>query len=395
MKPVSVLHIITKLELGGAQKVCLTILEGLHRSGNTPLLLSGTSGTLAQQVKDSQQLPYTTLLVDTFTREVSLTGLWRELVNFWCLINTIRTLRKQHPDLIVHTHSTKAGLVGRWAAFFAGIKTRVHTVHGFGFHPYQNPLGWWINYLLELCTSLITTRYICVSSADIRTGIALLPAFARKQRLIRAAVDTTPFIAAKKNFSRAECPVATFTFGTIACFKRQKNLMDLLRAFADVHAKAPHARLEIIGDGEQRSIIEAFINNNNLRQAVVLHGWQHNVAPLMLNWNAFVLSSLWEGLPCAVVEARLLQLPVIAYNTGGISDVIQHKINGLLIRPGDRQEFARALYTVLSDASFRDRLRAHADNLHDFHAERMVQEHIALYQELKGASHASDCHRHQ
>ena len=119
--------------------------------------------------------------------------MFNELRCLWHLIKQLRSLKKRHSTIIVHTHSTKAGIIGRWAAWCAGIKTRIHTIHGYGFHDHQPWLLWLPLYLLELITSIITTHYICVSSADVATGIKLFPYFARKYSVIRAAVDQQQF----------------------------------------------------------------------------------------------------------------------------------------------------------------------------------------------------------
>ena len=98
-----------------------------------------------------------------------------------------------------------------------------------------------------------------------------------------------------------------FIFGTVACFKRQKNIIDLFKAFRLVRQKKPNAVLEVIGDGVLRPELEAWITQNALNDAIILHGWQNNVANHMIRWHAFVLSSLWEGLPCACGQRGCLE----------------------------------------------------------------------------------------
>ena len=186
---IHVVYIITKLELGGAQKVCLELFNGLQNAQISSHLISGAQGTLVDTVKQNEQV----ILLDNFKREFSLTTILHELRCLWNLIIQLRSLKKVHPTIIVHTHSTKAGIIGRWAAWCAGIKTRIHTIHGYGFHDHQSWLLWIPLYLLELITSIITTHYICVSSADVTTGTQLFPFFARKHSLIRAAVDQQQF----------------------------------------------------------------------------------------------------------------------------------------------------------------------------------------------------------
>jgi glycosyltransferase involved in cell wall biosynthesis len=361
----TVVYILTKLELGGAQKVCLNLLEGLEASGTTAYLITGSEGKLLNKVKNKKNI----IFLDSFKREVK--NPFAEFKNFLELIKTLKQLKQKHPNIIVHTHSTKAGLLGRWAALFAGIKKRMHTVHGFGFHEYQNPFFWAINYACELVTSLITTDYVCVSAKDQTTGIKLLPRFASKSKVIRAAVDAEKFIAATK---LKQNKIELFTFGTVACFKKQKNLFDLLEAFKAVNKKQPNTKLEIIGDGQLRDNIENWIKKNNLTVKITLLGWQTEVAPVMATWNAFALSSLWEGLPCAIIEARLLNLPVVAYNVGGISEVIKNGKNGFLIEPKNIAALSTAMLKLI-DKPFDQK----DIGLLPFYKQTMIQGHLELY----------------
>lgn len=372
-KEIQVLYIITKLELGGAQKICLSLFEQLQSLGHASFLISGNQGTLAKTDTKKNNI----ILLDTFKREVSVRTVLTEIKTFFFLIAHIRKLKKKHPHLIVHTHSTKAGLLGRWTAFFARVPTRIHTVHGFGFHPYQTKIGWWVNYVLELLTSFITTHYICVSSFDVKTGIRLLPRFAQKHSIIRAAVDQQRFIPAQR------CEIKTtdtpFVFGTISCFKKQKNLFDLLEAFKHCKQQNPQVKLEVIGDGHLRADLEQWIEKNNLKESIILHGWQHNVSAYLNCWDTFVLSSLWEGLPCAIIEARLSQLPVISYDTGGIHDVIYHGENGLLCKSKQIGTLAKHMLNLSTNQTLIYKLQNYSDDLSDFNQSAMIKQHIELY----------------
>jgi len=379
---IHIVYIITKLELGGAQKVCLELFNGLQKANISSHLISGAQGMLIDTVKQNDQV----ILLDNFKREFSFKSIFNELRCLWNLVVQLRCLKKIHPIIIVHTHSTKAGIIGRWAAWCAGIKIRIHTIHGYGFHNHQSWLFWIPIYLVELITSLITTHYICVSSADVTTGTQLLPFFAHKYSIIRAAVDQQQFYTPARITSMDTTinqPIQSiFTFGTISCFKPQKNIFDLLNAFALTHTHNPHTRLEIIGDGVQRQAIEQWIAEHNLIQVVILHGWQTHVAPIMLTWNAFVLSSLWEGLPCAIIEARLLKLPVICYDTGGIKDIIIHKKNGLLYKQQDWNALGQGMLALTYDKNLYTKLQSYVDNLDAFNNTHMIKKHITLYTKL-------------
>ena len=373
-REIHVLYIITKLELGDAQKVCLKLFQAFQSKKNTTHLITGTDGLLASTVSKNPRA----ILLKNFAQKVSLKNLLKDFQNFINLIRHIRHLKKQYHNLIVHTHSTKAGIIGRWAAWCAGVKKRVHTVHGFGFHEYQNRFIWCFYMFLEWITSFITSSYICVSTKDVEIGVRLFPWFEKKQVLIRAAVDDHYFTPAIKT-SQNQKP---FIFGTVACFKPQKNLFALLEAFATVYQHNHNNRLEIIGDGFLRPQIEAWITKHHLKKAIKLLGWQLDVVNYMQYWNVFVSTSLWEGLPCAVVEARLLQLPVISYDTGGISDVIEHGANGLLVEQKNSEELFQKMLSLSQNNILQKQLGQHPNDLGAFKISAMVSKHYALYQSL-------------
>lgn len=370
---IHIVYIVTKLELGGAQKICLALMEHFYPHAT---LISGAEGELVNSVS----LFSSTYLLPTLKREVGFKNLINEIKTFFKIINYLRIQKKKFPKLIVHTHSTKAGIVGRWAAFFAGIKSRVHTVHGFGFNAYQSWPRWLVIYFCELVTSFITTQYICVSSYDIQEGTRLFPFFKKKNIMIRAAVEAQKFYIPARRVDNFE--ESTFIFGTISCCKPQKNLFDLLYAFSQVFAKNKKVELHIIGDGIMRLELEAWVKSHELSSSVLFLGWQHDVTMHMKRWNAFVLSSLWEGLPCSIVEARLMQLPVIAYDVGGIRDVIIHGKNGFLITPGDWRGLSESMSYICDHDQLYKTLCKYPVNLNDFSMECMIKHHKDLYDKL-------------
>ncbi len=373
MTQTAVVYIITKLELGGAQKVCLSLFKHIPDTQISTFLITGADGPLVQEVEKNCHV----IFLKHLTREVAAKSIINEIKTFFALIKHLHIIKKKYRMVIAHTHSTKAGLLGRWAAFFARIPVRIHTVHGFAFNNFQPRIIWGLIYFLELITSFVTTQYVCVSQADINTGIKLFPRFKNKSTLIRAAVDYPTFYrpAHKTSFD-------AFTFGTIACFKKQKNLFDLLHAFNLVHQKHTNTQLEIIGDGILRPKLEEWISMHNLANTIILHGWQHNVASIAQRWHAFVLTSLWEGLPCAVIEARLLKLPVISYKTGGIPEVIFDNTNGLLFEQKKWQSLANSMIKLIEKPKLYKKLSAHNDNFADFQETRMIAKHSILYTHL-------------
>lgn len=381
-----IVYILTKLELGGAQKICLSLMQGLRKQSVGATLISGPEGPLVTQTKEFDSV----YLLESFKREVSISGIILECRNFIKIIWLLKQLKKQYGSLVVHTHSTKAGIVGRWAAFFAGIKQRVHTIHGYGFHDHQSWPAWLTIYGIELITSLITTHFICVSQKDQQTGIKLFPSFSKKNSLIRAAVDSETF-SAPAIINKVD---NTFIIGTVVCFKPQKNIFDLLQAFKLVHETClqknlPLPQLQIIGDGQLRHEIETWINHAGLNNVITLLGWRYDVATIMQSWHLFALSSLWEGLPCSIVEARLSKLPVVSYNIGGIPDVIFNNKNGYLIPPKDWRALANKIIEIIQNPSLLRELSMYNDQLDDFNNTTMINKHLMVYNNLVGNFHHS------
>ncbi|MCK4265436.1 glycosyltransferase family 4 protein [Candidatus Babeliales bacterium] len=371
--------ILTKLELGGAQKVCLSLFKGLKKFGAKTTLISGNEGPLVKELKGLDNV----FLLNSFKREVGLKTIWLEIKTFFKIISILRKLKKETPKIIVHTHSTKAGLLGRFAALLAGVKVRVHTVHGFGFNDFQPKLKWFIIYFLEALVCLITTHYICVSNADLNEGSRRLPGFKKKSSIIRAAVEWEKFyIPAKKEKSFKE--KYSFVFGSISCFKPQKNLFDLLKAFKIVFDSVSQKNLylQIIGDGEQREDLEGWIKKNNLQGHVDLLGWQSDVSSWMQNWDAYVMSSLWEGLPIAIVEARMLKLPVVSYSIGGIPDIIVDGQNGYLVKPKKIKTLAEKMLSILKDKNLYEKMSLCKEDLSEFNDDFMIRKHYETFSKL-------------
>ncbi|MBU1007590.1 glycosyltransferase [Candidatus Dependentiae bacterium] len=376
-----ILYVLTKLELGGAQKVCLTLLKGITNHNITSSLLSGTEGPLVEQAKKHDSV----FLLKSLKREVGIKTIFYEFLAFIQMITHMRKLKKNHPNVIVHTHSTKAGLMGRWAAFFARIKKRVHTVHGFGFHDHQSRIGWYANMILEYITSLITTHYVCVSRCDQNIGNTYFPWFSKKSSVIRAAVDWNRFYQPAKQTKSDK-----IIFGTVSCLKPQKNIIDLLKAYKYVcdnlsQDNQNRIHLQIIGDGIQRPLIESWLAKNNLLNKVDLLGWQHNVDQWMRSWDLFVMSSLWEGLPCAIVEARLNNLPVIAYNIAGIPEIIADKKNGFLVPAGNWKLLGNRMKNLVENHTLLQTLSFYNDHLEDFQNSTMIKKHSELYSRMNTA----------
>lgn len=381
---IAVIHIITKLDLGGAQKSCLALINELQTTypDFEVYLISGTNGELIQTAHKLKHV----FLLDSLIWEIHPKNLLLEIKNFYKIYQIIRQIKAQHTKTIVHTHTIKAGTIGRWAAWCAGVKTRVHTIHGFAFNLYQNKLVWLGFYLIELLNSLITSHFVCVSSQDLIAGSEIWPFFKTKTSLIRAAtLDKSPYKSLAPLIKTHHIHLEpaqyrpVFVIGTIASLKCGKNLFDLLKAFKWAYQRNCQLRLQIIGDGPLRPILENYLKQHNLIQAVQIMGWQTNPNELAQNWHLFAFTSLWEGLPCAIVEMLSQGTPVLSYYVGGVSDLIPPT---QLIYPGNWLELAQQISILAQPKPISDPKTSNIAIPEDFYIPKMALDHIKLYQRL-------------
>ncbi len=252
-------------------------------------------------------------------------------------------------------------------------------MHGFPFHPHQHIISWLAAYSAEWICAPLTTHFICVSRVDCTTGKKLLPRFSSKHSLVRAAIALDHFAVASSEINGFHNSEALFIFGTISCMKPQKNLIDMLKAFKYVYEQNSRVRLHIIGDGVQRKIIEEWVMKNNLSEVITLHGWQNDVLPFLKRWHCFILTSLWEGLPCAAIEARMAKLPILCYDTGGLREVVHHGVNGFVYSSGEWKQLAKGMLAVSTNELLFMTVRNYPDNFKDFDISTMIDKHAKLY----------------
>ncbi|MEW6247490.1 MAG: glycosyltransferase family 4 protein [Nitrospirota bacterium] len=380
----TVCHVITKLELGGAQEVALFTVSHLDRARFRPALVTGPDGLLTAEAKalsgvDVQVLP-------PLRREI------RPLHDLLALIQLVRLFRKLRPT-IVHTHSSKAGILGRWAAWFARVPVVVHTVHGYGVTPRQPA---WLRKMLvglERFTGRVTTHWVAVSKADIEQGLRWGLFTRERVSLVRPGIDPRPFSTAlsdsQRHRLRAEVGVqdGELLVGTVACLKPQKAPLDFVAVAARVCRRLPSVRFVLVGDGELREPVEAAIRKAGLQERLRLLGWRRDVPALMQALDVFLLTSHWEGLPRVLLEARASGLPVVATRVGGSEEAIVEGEHGWLCRAGDVDGMAQRVCRVLEDAGRRSRLRVRRDPLpQEFEIHEMVRQYEALYGQLRPGS---------
>jgi len=352
------------------------ILERLPRNRYELGLVSGPEGLLRQYAESIPDL--NRVWLPSFERKIHPAKDFRTLVALYLLF------RKERPD-IVHTHSSKAGILGRWAAWLAGVPTVFHTAHGFGFNDTQGRLTYALYIWLERLTSSITTRYVVVSNANAeraeKAGI-LKPG---NWLLCRDSVPVHEFLEASR--MQAE-PMAWRTgldrtiVGMVACFKPQKAPEDFVDVATRVLAERKDVHFVMVGDGDLRPAVESRIREHGIQEHVTLLGWQRNMPEIYRNLDIFVLTSLWEGQPCVLSEAMASRLPIVATDADGAREAIIDGETGFVCRRRDVEAIAERVLQLAADPKLRRSMgEAGLRRAHEFDIETSVARLESAYRE--------------
>jgi glycosyltransferase involved in cell wall biosynthesis len=353
-----VFYVITKLELGGAQKVTLMTLERLPRDRYELGLATGPEGLLVDWAKRIPDLKR--VWIPSLVREL------RPLRDLAAFLSLWRLFRRERPE-VVHTHSTKAGILGRWAAKFAGVPLIFHTAHGFGFNDFQRPVVRRFYVWIEGVTSRITTKLFVVSYANAERAEKYGIARRGEWILSRDAIAVEAFLQPQpKRQKLREWGISEkkIVVGMVACFKPQKSPEDFVEVAARVLKRTEDAHFVMAGDGELRPSVEERIRRHGLANHITLLGWQNeaDMPEFYRNLDIVVLTSLWEGLPCVFAEAMASELPIVATNVDGAGEAIVDGHNGYLHEPHDVDGMARSLVKLIGDRELRDAAGRHGKN---------------------------------
>lgn len=294
-------------------------------------------------------------------------------------------LSRDYSDVVVHTQGAVAGFWGRWAAWCVGINHVVHTLYTFPFAPYMKAYQWWAAYIAEYCTSWITSEYICVRASDRAYGARMLPFFYKRCAVIRPAVDWQQFYTPEQPQTAGRLPVNPIVLGMVldaALPDQNETFYSFLRLIKRLYDIGVPIRGEIIGDGALRWQATKWLLEAGVPDVVRVLGFQAQTAAIIKTWHVFVHCALQEVMPVAVIQARLSWVPVVAYEVGGMEELIVHEKNGLLVAPADEQALFNAIYRVLIDRPLYERLSLHQESMNEFNEAVVALKHLKLYKSI-------------
>ncbi|MDE2767545.1 MAG: glycosyltransferase [Chloroflexota bacterium] len=315
------------------------------------------------------------LHVVPMTRAIRPIDDWRAT---WALVRLIHRGRYD----IVHTHSTKAGVVGRVAAMLAPGARIVHTPHGFYFLNFASPIARAPLRWLEAMLGRATSALIALSEGERQVaGEIVQPRKVRKVPLTFAPFEPLPRAEARRRLGLpADAPIV----GTTARFTEQKAPFDIAETFAAIYRRRPDARFLWTNDGELRTQVEDRLRELDVHKATSLPGFVTNARTLLTALDVYLHMARWEGVPYSIMEVMTAGVPIVAARAVGTTDLIEHERTGLLVKPGDIPAAAAATLRLLthSDEARTLATEAHAAVAVYHDAEAMARATELVYREL-------------
>ncbi|MBN1678695.1 MAG: glycosyltransferase [Anaerolineae bacterium] len=349
-RPIRVMRIIARLNVGGPAIHVVLLTDQLGPPDFESTLVCGHIGPHEGDMAYlADQRGIEPIYINELGRALSPLRDSVTLFKLW------RLMRKIRPD-VVHTHTAKAGFVGRLAAWLAGVPVRVHTFHGHVFHGYFSPRKTRLFLWLERLTARVSDRLITISPAlkdELANTYRIAPE--DKFEVVPLGLDLAPYANTPRHLGTFRetyaVPAGAPIVGIVGRIVPIKNHALFLDMASRVRQVMPGAHFAIIGDGECRAEVEEMVNVLNLRGAVTFTGWLQDLTPAFSDMSALVIASHNEGTPTSIIQALAAGMPVVSTAVGGVPDLLQQGEFGRLVPPGDPQALASAVLEAIKTPS--------------------------------------------
>ena len=371
-----ILYVITKSNFGGAQRYVFELAKATKEKGFAVAVASGENGLLVEMLETEgiQHFP-----VKNFQRDINP---FRE---FLALLELIKIVRNYSPSTL-HVNSSKAGLLGVLVGRLTGIKNIIFTVHGW---PFLEDRAWWwkkVIWTASYFTALLAHKVILVSENDMSEVMSF--GIKKKCRVIHNGVPDIKFKSREQARSELleKSVIDSHKFDTwlitSAELNPNKNQAIVIDAVAEYNQENRQKIFYcLMSDGQQYNELQKYVEDKGLNEYVKLLGYIENSRAFLKAFDIFILPSKKEGLPYALLEAGMAEMPVIASNIGGIPEIIANNNEGLLIDPNSQETVVNALHTMISQPDLRNQfsiaLKQKVDS--EFTLSKMIAETEKLY----------------
>jgi glycosyltransferase involved in cell wall biosynthesis len=344
-----VIHVITRLDWGGSARNTMLTVLGHDRSRFLPFVVAGHIGHWSAQggsqatdanceALDTAGVPWK--LVPTLTREINPV---KDLRALWSLV---RLFRQERPT-IVHTHTSKAGILGRVAAWLAGVPIIIHTPHGHVFYGHFGVVCSWVFQMIERVFARGTSKIITLTELEKQDHLQRHIGRERQFRSVFSGIDVAQYQGAsearKISRSRLGCSDEERIVGSVGWLTPIKGHQYLIQAISKLKPRYPNLQCHILGSGPLQEELMKLAADLGIGSAIRFPGYRQDVPTYLAAMDIFVLPSLNEGMGRALIEAMAAGLPVVATNVGGIPAIVQDGSTGSLVPPGNSELLAKAL----------------------------------------------------
>ncbi len=382
-----VTHVITRLIVGGAQENTIASVLGLRQKPGLQVdLISGPSfGREGSLESCFASMPGALAILPELVRPIHP---WKD----WLAVRHLTRRFLAERPVIVHTHSGKAGVLGRLAAARAGVPVIIHTIHGPSFGTFQGALANAVFRRAEVRAARVTTHFVTV--ADAMRDQYLAAGIGRPEQYTRvfSGFPLEPYLNTTNDPAlRARWGLAPgdLVIGKIARLFKLKGHEDLFRAAPEIIRRHPQTKFLLVGDGPWRGRFEALVRDAGLARSFVFTGLvpPAEIPGLIGIMDVLAHLSLREGLPRALPQALAGARPVVAYDCDGAREVCRDNETGFLVQPGDLPTLIRRLGELAEDPALRERLGRQGREFvrERFPVERMVEDLYQLYRRLAPA----------
>ncbi len=348
----TIVHIITRMIVGGAQENTLLTCRGLKELGHRVILLTGPSrGPEGSLLEDMNRTGCEIREIPSLLRNP----------NPFADIHAYRAIGRQLADIkpqVVHTHSSKAGILGRKAAWKQRVGAVIHTIHGLPFHPYQSSLvnQAWIN--LERYAAHRCHAIICVAKAMRSQALTAGVGRPEQYEIVYSGMQIEQYLRSSANADgRARLGIEkdAIVIGTVARLQPLKGHDDLLKIAGDLLDHNPRIHFLWIGDGVFRPRLQEEIDRRNWSRRFTLAGLvpPQSVGEMLSAMDIMAHPSYREGLPRAVVQGMLAELPAVVYDCDGAAEICRSGSTGILVETGNVPALKSALRQLADNAAQR------------------------------------------
>ena len=356
-KKLKICHVITRMIVGGAQENTLLTIKGHLAAGHEVVLATGPSPGREGKLLENTGMPEFPIV--EFPDMVRNISPWHDMRAYFALKKYFR----QEKFDVVHTHSSKAGVIGRVAARAAGVPVVVHTVHGQAFHPYQSKLKNALYIFLERFSARRCDKIYAVAQAMIDQCVAAKVAPPEKYMVVYSGMDTANFASVCREEelrSKLGIPPGAFTVVTVARLFQQKGYEFVIPAAKKVISAAPQVHFLLVGDGPMYDELKANLKAENIDGNFHFAGLvpPHEVSRYIAQGEVLWHLSLHEGLPRAVVQALATGIPAIGFALDGTPEVVLNGKTGYTTAPCDIETVVDRTLELLNDDALRRQMGA-------------------------------------